>query len=79
MGWYNCHLHSFSSQGVEYGEPESNYGLDIQDENKAKLSSIIKKEKSKFLYTYDCGDSWEHIILVEKILLKTQKSFIPYV
>ncbi len=67
MGWYNCHLHSFSIQGIEYGNPEPNYGLELRDENKAKLGSLIKQEKSKFFYTYDFGDSWEHSILVEKI------------
>lgn len=73
MGWYNCHLHSFSVDGIEYGNPEPSYGLELRDENKAKLSSLIKQEKAKFFYTYDFGDSWEHSILVEKILLKDPK------
>ena len=77
MGWYNCHLHSFSIQGIEYGQTEPDYGLDLKDENKAKLSSVIKQEKSKFFYTYDFGDSWEHTILVEKILPKDPKVFYP--
>ena len=68
MGWYNCHLHQFSIEGVDYGEPEPDYGLDMQDEKKVKLSSVIKSEKAKFFYIYDFGDSWEHSILVEKIL-----------
>ncbi|MGB5632520.1 MAG: plasmid pRiA4b ORF-3 family protein [Waterburya sp.] len=77
MGWYNCHLHSFSIQGIEYGKPEPDYGLDLRDENKAKLSSVIKQEKSKFSYIYDFGDSWEHSILVEKILPKEPKVSYP--
>jgi hypothetical protein len=77
MGWYNCHLHSFSIDGIEYGKPEPNYGLELRDENKAKLSSLIKQEKSKFSYTYDFGDSWEHLILVEKILPKESKVSYP--
>ncbi len=77
MGWYNCHLHSFSIQGIEYGNPEPNYGLELRDENKAKLSSLIKQEKAKFFYTYDFGDSWEHSILVEKILPKEPNISYP--
>ena len=77
MGWYNCHLHSFSIQGIEYGKPEPDYGLDLRDENKAKLNQVIKQEKSKFSYTYDFGDSWEHSILVEKILPKEPKVSYP--
>lgn len=73
MGWYNCHLHSFSIDGVEYGDPEHSYGLELRDENKAKLGSLIKQEKAKLFYTYDFGDSWEHLILVEKILPKETK------
>ena len=78
MGWYNCHLHSFSIQGIEYGKPEPDYGLDLRDENKAKLNQVIKQEKSKFSYTYDFGDSWEHSILVEKILPKEPKVSYPF-
>jgi hypothetical protein len=77
MGWYNCHLHSFSIDGIEYGKPEPNYGLELRDENKAKLANLIKQEKAKFFYTYDFGDSWEHLILVEKILPKESKVSYP--
>ncbi len=77
MGWYNCHLHSFSIDGIEYGNPEPNYGLELRDENKAKLANLIKQEKAKFFYTYDFGDSWEHLILVEKILPKEPKVSYP--
>jgi hypothetical protein len=77
MGWYNCHLHQFSIEGVDYGEPEPDYGLDMQDEKKVKLSSVIKSEKAKFFYIYDFGDSWEHSILVEKILPLDPKASYP--
>jgi hypothetical protein len=77
MGWYNCHLHSFSVDGIEYGNPEPSYGLELRDESKAKLSSLIKQEKAKFFYTYDFGDSWEHSILVEKILPLDPKVSYP--
>jgi Plasmid pRiA4b ORF-3-like protein len=77
MGWYNYHLHSFSIEGIDYGIPEPNYGLDIRDENQVKLGSVVKCEKSKFFYTYDFGDSWEHSILVEKILPLDQKVSYP--
>lgn len=77
MGWYNCHLHQFSIEGIDYGEPHSDYGLDMQDERKVKLSSVIKSEKAKFFYIYDFGDSWEHSILVEKILPLDPKVSYP--
>lgn len=72
MGWTNSHLHSFDIHGVEYGEPMPEFGFDgdeeIRDEQTVKLNKIVPTEKFKFSYLYDFGDSWEHEILVEKIL-----------
>ena len=68
MGWGDCHLHTFSIQGVEYGRPQPEYDFNVSDERRAKSSTIATQEKAKFHYTYDMGDDWEHEILVEKIL-----------
>jgi hypothetical protein len=72
MGWTNSHLHSFTIDGVEYGMilPDELGFDDIEthDENLVKLNKIIPGEKYKFPYLYDVGDSWEHDILVEKVL-----------
>ncbi len=40
----------------------------IVDETKVKLADVVRGEKTKFLYTYDFGDNWQHQILVDKIL-----------
>ena len=42
--------------------------LEPEDERSVKLSSFIPDEKFKFSYLYDFGDSWEHEVLVEKVL-----------
>ena len=68
MGWTNSHLHGFSIEGVEYGQPLPELDLEIKNEQKVKLSKVVTGEKKKFFYTYDMGDSWEHEILVEKVL-----------
>ena len=71
MGWTNSHLHSFSIQGVEYTMLMPNLGfdeLDMHDEQPVKLSKVITGETFKFIYLYDFGDSWEHEVLVEKVL-----------
>ena len=65
MGWSNSHLHEFSIFGESYGDPEQEVGL---DEKKVRLKKLNLEEKDKFIYTYDFGDNWEHVILVEKIL-----------
>jgi DNA invertase Pin-like site-specific DNA recombinase len=71
MGWTNSHLHSFNIQGNEYGVPMPEFDFDdmkVSDEQTVKLSKVIPGEKFKFSYLYDFGDSWEHEILVEKVL-----------
>lgn len=71
MGWTNSHLHAFSIQGIEYSMLMPDLGfddLDMHDEQPVKLSKVITGEKFKFFYTYDFGDSWEHEVLVEKVL-----------
>ncbi|MEB2287951.1 MAG: plasmid pRiA4b ORF-3 family protein [Anaerolineae bacterium] len=71
MDWDNSHLHQFTFPDRYYSDPF--FGLDervgnVGDENRVILSRIVPGEKFKFMYEYDFGDSWEHIILVEKIL-----------
>ena len=68
MGWYNSHLHEFIIDGEHYGEPSPDDFFDVEDENKFKLSRVVFGEKSRLVYEYDFGDSWEHVLLVEKIL-----------
>ena len=71
MGWTNSHLHSFRIQGMEYGMPMPEFdfgGEQMRDEKTVKLSQLIPGEKFKFIYLYDFGDSWEHELLIEKVL-----------
>ena len=68
MGWQNCHLHQFDIYGEIYSEPNPDDWEPVLDENKVKLNRLIRQEKEWFLYEYDFGDYWEHIIVVEKIL-----------
>jgi hypothetical protein len=67
MGWHGGHLHEFDVFGDPYGDPEVMEG-EALDERKVTLGKLISGEKEKFHYLYDFGDSWEHEILVEKIL-----------
>lgn len=74
MGWHNEHLYEFRVGRRYFGEPEpKSWGVDgfgppIQDAGKTRLLEIAPRAGSKFLYTYDMGDSWEHQVLVEKVI-----------
>ena len=70
MGWADQHLHMFTLAGQIYGDPEDDeFGdLGTKNETRYKLNKLGLVEKSKFKYEYDFGDSWQHTILVEKII-----------
>ncbi|MGW5274378.1 plasmid pRiA4b ORF-3 family protein [Streptomyces sp. NPDC004044] len=63
MGWQNCHMHAFTIDGVQYGRPDGELGF--RDECHATLAAL--KPGAHFVYTYDFGDSWEHLITVEQL------------
>ena len=80
MGWTGSHLHSFTIHGVDYGEPMPDLGFDeleLRDEQTVKLSKVISGEGFKFSYLYDFGDSWEHEILLEKVLAAEPDASYP--
>ncbi|WP_234356747.1 plasmid pRiA4b ORF-3 family protein [Streptomyces sp. NBRC 110028] len=64
MGWQNCHMHAFTIDGVQYGRPDDELGF--RDEHAAILGALLKPG-AHFMYTYDFGDSWDHLITVEQL------------
>jgi Plasmid pRiA4b ORF-3-like protein len=64
MGWDNGHLHAFEIRGEQY----SDIGMmeDAEDEDETTIKKLIGKGVSRFGYTYDFGDDWEHALLIEK-------------
>jgi hypothetical protein len=70
MGWYDAHLHQFFVGGYNITDrttlEESGYG--DADVAKTRLDEFVGQEGQKFVYEYDFGDSWEHELLLEKIL-----------
>lgn len=69
MGWTGHHLHMFTIEGEDYGEPDPEFDLTpMHDDKRVKLSKVVDREKARFAYTYDFGDGWDHSLLVEKIL-----------
>ncbi|MBM7493267.1 hypothetical protein JOD64_004489 [Micromonospora luteifusca] len=67
MGWRDCHLHSFEIDAVQYGEPDPDGELALHDELDVRLDAVLGKG-SRFSYTYDFSDWWEHDLVVEDAL-----------
>ena len=70
MGWYGGHLHEFTVGRTSYGDTDPNVGMgdEVEDQRRMSLGKAAPAAKSKLSYQYDFGDSWEHELLVEKVL-----------
>lgn len=68
MGWENDHLYEFDIDGVSFSDPDPDFGGIAEEAGEAILQQVLTRPKMRFLYTYDFGDSWEHEIVLEKIL-----------
>lgn len=79
MGWDDYHLHMFTIEGTIYGNPaDDGYGdLGTVDEARVRLNQVISREGQRFSYEYDFGDSWNHTLLVEKILPSQEGARYP--
>jgi hypothetical protein len=71
MGWEESHMHQFKVGKTYYGMtyPDDFDGMpETRDERKARLNELVSRPKAKFIYEYDFGDSWEHEVVLEKVL-----------
>ncbi|MDR1009998.1 MAG: plasmid pRiA4b ORF-3 family protein [Opitutaceae bacterium] len=76
MGWDDSHMHSFTTKTAIYNTIDENDFLGgafpgvkkTLDETKYRLCDLLAKPKAKCVYTYDFGDSWEHDIVLEKLI-----------
>ena len=80
MGWTNSHLHEFRIGDSRYGmcDPEfDDLGEGAQDEEMFTLEQVAPFVGVEFLYLYDFGDNWEHLVRVEAIEEPEKKEFRP--
>ena len=75
MGWTDSHLHQFIVHGEYYGTPDPDF--EVTNETSIKLDRVVSEAGDKFVYEYDFGDSWNHEIVLEGILLKDKSSKYP--
>ena len=73
MGWFDCHLHSFSvsdpqtpGETIQLGFPDEEFSeYSLQDETQYLIRNYFKDVGNKAEYQYDFGDCWEHKIIYE--------------
>ncbi|MBN1567168.1 MAG: plasmid pRiA4b ORF-3 family protein [Acidobacteria bacterium] len=68
MGWTNSHLHLFQVGELNFAEPSPDDDFPVIDYCSVQLNQVAPAVADSLVYLYDFGDSWEHDIVVEKIL-----------
>ena len=68
MGWTNSHLHAFTIGESRYGTGFDELASIELDERSVTVISALRG-RDAFVYEYDFGDSWEHDVVVESVLL----------
>lgn len=71
--WHNSHLWEFDIAECRYSDVMEDFGaFDSPDDkvnkaSSARLSKMIESGVEEFLYVYDMGDDWAHLIEVEAL------------
>ncbi|WP_409341523.1 DUF6155 family protein [Paenibacillus sp. MBLB4367] len=71
MGWEDYHLYEFQIGYLSIGLPDpASRGMDVRGKLNARKETVgkhLKQESTRFSYTYDLGDDWQHTITLVKI------------
>jgi hypothetical protein len=77
MGWDDAHLHRFRIRGKAYGISRIG-GIGVRDDpHQVHLANFHFRPNERFLYEYDFGDLWQHVVRVERRLAWDEKQTYP--
>ena len=80
FGWTNSHLFEFHAGEGHWGipDPDGDFGHQPVDARKVRLYDIVQETGAKTIhYLYDFGDSWDHVIKLEKWFDNTPTDGLP--
>jgi pRiA4b ORF-3-like protein len=71
MGWRGGHLHEHIVGRVHYGIPDEDWPSPepFTDERRVRLNTLVEAGARRFILLYDFGDSWEHTVKVEDLVM----------
>lgn len=67
MGWDNYHLYEFSVGNTRFGNQDLLDDHSVFEDKEVVLKNLFTREGQTLDYLYDFGDSWRHIVKLEKI------------
>ena len=78
MGWSNSHLYCFGEMDSKIGDIQLWDDKETTPDDLVKIRDILVPENPILMYTYDMGDEWVHVILLEQVYpeMKTQRKCI---
>jgi hypothetical protein len=79
MGWTDSHMHAFRSVGGKENLRDGQAAVERNEERRTRLDELLRKPKDRLVYEYDFGDSWEHEVLLEKVLDHLPGARYPWV
>jgi hypothetical protein len=68
MGWTDTHLHQFVIHGKAFGVAQLGGITFSDDPTRVRLADFTFRPRERFLYEYDFGDGWQHVVRVERML-----------
>jgi hypothetical protein len=77
MGWQGGHLHEYEIARLRYGlPPEDEWpgSEPLHDERRFRLNRFVDTGMRRFKYLYDFGDHWEHLVTVEDVHPRTDRT-----
>lgn len=74
MGWTDSHMHAFRPAGGRVRAP-----VERKEERRTPLNELLSKPKDRLVYEYDFGDSWEHDVVLERVLDHSPGERYPWV
>ncbi len=79
MGWQDMHMHHFQI-GLKFYSPQmaDDYAETvILDESRFTLDNFEMDLLRGIVYTYDFGDNWEHVVMLEKVIVASEAKPYP--
>lgn len=82
MGWTGLHLSDFKMKegtliNVNFPMDDGGFIDDFDDDINATEVELVNylDAEEKFIFVYDFGDDWEHVVLLEKVLDDFEKDY----
>ena len=80
MGWTDSHMHGFRRPAASPSRARRRLlPIDSADEKSTRVADVLRRSKDRLFYEYDFGDSWEHQIVLEKIIPRSPTERYPLV